>query len=122
MARGSFEFKPGNIDRNLRVFKGKMNALVAATVDYQGTQAVSYMKTNAKWRDRTGNARATLGAFARHSTEVHEIHLHGGVPYQIWLEVRWAGKYAIISKAVIVQGRALMAKMNRLVDRLGGGG
>lgn len=122
MGKGSFEFKPGNIDRNLRVFKGKMNALIAATVDYQGQQSISYMKTNARWRDRTGNARATLGAFAKHSDKVHEIHLHGGVPYQIWLELRWGGKYAIITRAVPIMGRALMAKMNRLVDRLGGGG
>jgi hypothetical protein len=76
------------------------------------------MKSNAPWTDQTGNARATLGAFGLHSKDFSEIHLHGGVPYQIWLEIRWGGRYAVISKAVKYMGLALMNRLRGIVRRL----
>lgn len=125
MASGpSFEFKPGSLDRNLKNFNGDLNALVAGVVDFRGTKSIDYMKTNAPWTDRTGNARQTLGAYGTHSAESHEIHLHGGMPYQFWLEVRWSGRYAIIGPAVKYQGLALMNQLRGLVNKLtarGGG-
>lgn len=119
MASGpSFQFNPGGIERNLRNFNGNINALVAGTVAFRGTKSLEYMKTNAKWTDRTGNARQTLGAYSIHGDDIHEIHLHGGVPYQFWLEVRWGGKYAIIWPTVKFQGLALMNQLRGLMTRL----
>jgi hypothetical protein len=115
----TFEFKPGSLGRNLKNFDGDIGELVAGVVDYQGTQAVGWMKTNAPWTDRTGNARNTLGAYGLHTAECHESQLHGGVPYQIWLEIRWGGKYAIIRRAVKIQGLALMNRLRGLARRLG---
>jgi hypothetical protein len=117
----SFEYKPGSLRVNLKNFNGDINALVAGVVDYRGARSVDYMKNNAPWKDRTGNARATLGAYGVHAVDYHEIHLHGGVPYQIWLEVRWSGRYAIISKAVKFQGLALMNQLRGLIAKLGKG-
>jgi hypothetical protein len=118
-------FKPGSLGRNLKTFNGDISALVAAVVDYRADKSVSFMKEKAPWTDRTGNARQTLSAFARHqfseTSAVHEIHLHGGVPYQIWLEVRWGGRFSIIGKAVKYQGLALMNQLSGLVRRLGRG-
>ena len=127
----SFQFKPGALGTNLKNFNHDIDALVAAVVDYRADKATEYMKKNAKWKDRTGNARATLAAYTLHygggdlatrqTYDVHEIHLHGGMPYQIWLEIRWAGKYAIIGPAVKYHGLALMNQLNGLVQRLGRG-
>lgn len=119
MASGpSFEFKPGSIDSNLRNFNGNLRSLVAGVVDFRGTKSIEYMKTNAKWTDRTGNARQTLGAYGVHSKDSSEIHLHGGMPYQVWLETRWGGRYAIIWPAVKFQGLALMNQMRGLAAKL----
>jgi hypothetical protein len=115
----SFEFKPGSLRANLKGFDGDVNALVAGVVDFQGTKAVAWMKTNAKWTDRTGNARQTLAAHGVHASDYHEIHLYGGMPYQIWLEVRWAGKFAVISPAVKYHGLALMNRLRSIVNKLG---
>jgi hypothetical protein len=117
----SFEFKPGSLRANMKRFDGDVNALVAGVVDYQGTRAMSWMKVNAKWKDRTGNARQTLAVYGLHSDKWHELHLHGGVPYQIWLEVRWSGKYAIIGPAVKYHGLALMNRLRGIVTKLGKG-
>jgi hypothetical protein len=118
-------FKPGSLGRNLKTFNHDIGALVAAVVDYRVDRSVAYMKEKAPWTDRTGNARQTLSAFARHQFggpfAVHEIHLHGGVPYQIWLEVRHGGRFSIIGKAVKYQGLALMNQLSGLVRRLSGG-
>lgn len=117
----SFEFKPGSLNRNLKAFNYDINALVAGVVDYRGDKAVAWMKTNAKWQDQTGNARQTLAAYGLHGSDFHELHLHGGVPYQIWLEVRWAGKFAVIWPAVKYQGLALMNQLRGLVNKMGRG-
>lgn len=131
MPSPTFEFKPGSLKTNLKNFNHDIDALVAAVVDYRADKAVEYMKKGAKWKDRTGNARATLAAYTKHygggdiasrtAYDVHEIHLHGGMPYQIWLEIRFAGKYAIIGPAVKYQGQQLMKMLDKLVTRLGRG-
>lgn len=60
-----------------------------------------WMKINAPWKDRSGNARQTLW------TRVDEIPLqmvslemHHGMEYGFWLEVRFQGTYAIITPAI----------------------
>lgn len=121
MANETFTFKPGSLGRNLKAFKGDLNALVAGVVDYSGSKAVTYMKSNAPWKDQTGNARQTLAAYGLHSAQWHELHLHGGMSYQIFLETRWAGRYAIIGPAVKYQGLALMNRLRGLVNKLGRG-
>jgi hypothetical protein len=114
----SFEFKPSRLVANLKHFDGDLNALVAATVDFRADKAITYMKTNAKWTDRTGNARATLNAEPEHSDTSHLIRLFGGMPYQIWLEICFAGRLAIITPAVRYQGLALMNQLRGLVNKL----
>lgn len=114
----TFEFKPTKLAANLKHFDHDLNALVAATVDYRADKAVAWMKTSAKWTDRTGNARATLQAKPEHSEFEHLIRLFGGMPYQIWLEIRFAGRLAIITPAVKYQGLALMNQLRGLVNKL----
>lgn len=115
----TFEFKPSRLSANLKHFDNDLNALVAATVDFRADKAVGWMKTTAKWTDRTGNARATLQAKPEHAETYHLIRLFGGMPYQIWLELRWAGRLAIITPAVKYQGLALMNQLRGLVNKLG---
>lgn len=119
MVKHEFQYKPGSLRRNLRAFDGNIYALVAGVVDYSGDKAVTYMKTAAPWRDRTGNARQTLQAHGEHTTEEHSIHLYGGMPYQIWLEIRWGGKWGIIKRAVLIQGLATMNRLKGLMTKLG---
>ena len=60
----------------------------------------AWMKQNAAWMDRTGNARqglyAEVEAFA---TQVSLIADHS-MDYGFWLETRHAGRYAIIAPAI----------------------
>jgi hypothetical protein len=88
-------------------------AMVAAA-GKTAPQAESWMKTNARWTDRTGNARNGLTARSVISTNSVKVVLSHSVPYGIWLEVRWDGKYAIIEPAI----REWAPRMMDLVARL----
>lgn len=73
-------------------------------------------RTNASWTDRTGNARQGLFAKAQSGQRGgHSIVLYHTMPYGIWLEVRWAGKYAIIAPTIQSEGRRIMSNVNKLL-------
>jgi hypothetical protein len=107
----------GVVELDTRLDRG-----VAGVVKQRSHIAVEWMRTNATWTDRTGNARAGLDTVTEHEAKVHHtIVLFGRVPYQVWLEVRFAGKYAIIIPAMLDQGQKMMKTMVKLIDRLKGG-
>jgi hypothetical protein len=126
MAKGSFGV---SFDTDLSpLIKGvakmddRLDRAVAATVLRQSHIATGWMRENAPWTDRTGNARAGLDTTTDHEPKVHHtIWLFGRMPYQVWLEVRFAGKYAIIGPAIVDQGKKLMKTFTKLLDRLNGG-
>lgn len=61
----------------------------------------NWMRANAVWVDRTGNARQSLWSDAEMVTQTTvELVLSHGVDYGKWLELLHAGKYAIIAPAL----------------------
>jgi hypothetical protein len=88
----------GELAKNLQVHDDKLKRIIAGEILYAKDEAVTYMKQNAPWTDRTGNARAGLHADARSMVngKVFELILAHSVYYGIYLEVRFSGKYAII--------------------------
>ncbi len=58
----------------------------------------NHMRKNARWVDRTGNARASLRAVTQFTSDMLGVVLVGGGPpdYVKYLELAMAGKYAII--------------------------
>jgi hypothetical protein len=103
------------LNLGLTKFSPELNAKVAVLVDRQGDVGTRYMKQHARWTDRTGNARATLKVDAEHEEIVHKLILHGGMPYQIYLELLHAGRYAIIGPTIPILGRQTMALLNGLL-------
>jgi hypothetical protein len=80
-----------------------------------------YAKQNAPWTDRTGNARAGLHTIVNiPPNPTHwEIILAHSVPYGIWLEVRFSGRYAIIEPTIIHEGRLLLQRIASSLNRIG---
>lgn len=107
---------------NTAEFDDRLDRAVAGVVKQRSHIAEEWMRTNAPWTDRTGNARSGLSSATEHEPKVHHtLVLFGRVSYQIWLEVRFAGRYAIIIPAILDQGPKMMRTMVRLIDRLKGG-
>lgn len=89
-------------------------AMVAAA-SRTAPQAEGWMRSNARWIDRTGNARNGLRATTQISTNQVAVVLSHSVPYGIWLEVRWSGRYAIIEPAINEFAPRMIALVGRLV-------
>jgi lauroyl/myristoyl acyltransferase len=60
----------------------------------------AWMKKNAVWTDRTGNARQSLWSDSEKLAEEIVLVLGHGVEYGIFLETISAGKWAIITPAL----------------------
>jgi hypothetical protein len=119
----SFTFDDTILRRRLEDLPDRLDAYVHATVDYGSQKVVAYAKQNAKWRDRTGAARSGLRTVTEwEPRKRHAIVLFHSVTYGIWLEVRFAGRYAIILPTIQVMGPEVMRLLNKLFSRLGSGG
>lgn len=96
MARGGVRITKDTLSPGLDEFSPKVKAAVDQVLDYWVVKASTQMKTNASWTDRTGNARQGLGAQTFSGEGSSTLILYHSVPYGVWLEVRWSGRYAII--------------------------
>lgn len=56
----------------------------------------SYAKSNARWDDRTGNARQALYVSVHSSDDTTAIYLSHGVDYGVYLELLHQGRFAVI--------------------------
>lgn len=82
-------------------------------------EAEAWMKDNAPWTDRTGDARAGLSVKALDSpgvlTELVFSH-DDSLDYPIWLEIANSGKYAIIAPAIDHWGPIFMRDLQRIMN------
>lgn len=68
--------------------------------DYYAPQIEAWMKNDAIWTDRTGNARQSLYAETEQLIDGAFIAFDYGVDYGFWLEYANEGRYAIIAPAL----------------------
>lgn len=121
--QGTFTFKSNNIGRNLKALPDKIDGYVHAVMDRQSGKALTYMKTNAPWTDRTGNARNGLGSDVGWiPKEEHKITLFHRMWYGVFLETRFAGRFAIILPTIQKFGPETMKLLDKMFAKLGGGG
>jgi len=104
--------------RKLRNGPALVRKASVATANRMAPEVANYAKVNAPWTDRTGNARNGLMAQPYDEGDNVGIVVYHSVSYGIWLEVRWAGKYAIIGPTIEVMGPRVMSQYHNLLDRL----
>lgn len=117
MAKGGI-FKFDSLTPNLQRLLPRVDAAVGLVFDRYEAISETYARTNARWTDRTGNARA--GLFAEHDAEpmvVHRLTVYGTMPYTYWLEVRWSGRYAIIGPTLLHIAPTMAADLAAAVAR-----
>jgi len=103
---------------NLKTFPPKVESAIDAAFYVHSLRTEGWMRDNAPWQDQTGNARNGLRARPDVGGATKVIWVYHTVPYGIWLEVRWDGRFAIIGPTVRVQGRALMTYLRNLFGRV----
>ena len=118
MAKLSVEFDDKRLRKNLRNFDSALRRNVSAVGDYQALETTTFLKSNARWTDRTGAARSGLYAVGIDGPNFYEIFMAYSVWYGIYLETAHDRKYAIITPAIRIMGAAFMQKMQGLLDRM----
>jgi hypothetical protein len=117
MARkGTFVFD--SLTPSLQQLLPRVDAAVDLVFDRYEAVAETQMRTNASWHDNTGNARG--GLMATHEKEPmvqHSLILYHTMPYGVWLEVRWSGKYAIIGPTMFDLATDLASDLAAAVSR-----
>lgn len=95
-------FTPGRLVEWLgEVRAAQVQRQVERTADRNSKKIEAWMRANAPWTDRTGDARKELRAEVIDITgKAALILLRHGVDYGLWLEVANAGKYAILGRAL----------------------
>jgi hypothetical protein len=98
----------------------KVKRVIAGQFLYAKNDAETFARLNAPWTDRTGNARAGLHANVNviNQGEAFELIVAHSVPYGIWLEVRFSGKYAIIQPTVDYIGQILIQRLASSIQKL----
>jgi hypothetical protein len=76
----------------------------------------TWMKANAVWTDRTGNARQTLYSEVQDLTDSVLIAFGHGVDYGIFLELANAGRFAIVNPALDFFAPKIWADVRRLIN------
>lgn len=108
----------------LKKFPDQLQSAIGKYLNGQDSRVQDYARTNAPWTDRTGNARN--GLFAQYVgpgmqfNDRHTIRLYHTMPYGIWLEVRFAGEYAIIYPTIIHEGERIMSGLKNLINKMNG--
>lgn len=118
MAQMTWDNPPADAWTSLAdAYVNRIRIEVRNLVDYYAGVMEQWMKINAGWTDRTGNARQTLSAQVEAiSRDMMEIILAGGVDYFIWLELANAGRFAIIGPALDYFGPLLWADLRRILS------
>lgn len=117
-SRSGIRWDDRTLIASLRTFNARADRAITAATAYHATQAVAYARRNAPWTDRTTNARNGLFATAQRDYPVYRITIGHSVPYGIWLEVRWSGRFAIIRPTVDHEGPELMKTVSLMYDRM----
>lgn len=112
-------FTEDTLTPSLAQLDPQLHSAISALIEFYSDFAEGYMRNNAPWTDRTGNARQGLFARAITSGDQYVIIIYHTMPYGIWLEVRWNGRYAIILPTVESVGPKLMSGLRGLFRRMG---
>ncbi len=94
-----------------------IHAGVVAIMQAYAPEVENWMRDNAPWTDRTGNARQGLyTALEELVNETVTLILSHGVTYGKYLELCNAGRYAIIAPALDVFAPRIWADVQRMLS------
>lgn len=118
MAKVRAKIKRDTLTPGLHIFDERIQEALLALLDYWGIKGTSEMRTGARWTDRTTNARNSLDYQVNKRGNEFSITYYGGMHYNIWLEIRWSGKYAITGPVMISVAPRLREMLSDILDQL----
>lgn len=96
-----------------RQYANRLIGRARSVVRDAAPEAETHMKQTAPWRDRTGEARRLLLADWRDDGRAVTLYLIHGSAHGKWLELRHAGRYAVIAPTVHVFAGRIRRRLER---------
>ena len=104
--------------KRLEQIQAKTRASLQIIADTAVRAMESHAKSNAKWTDRTGNARQRLKGSTRWEKDALIAAISHNVDYGMWLELCHEKKYAILEEALNSQAQNLLEAYQRFLNQL----
>ena len=120
MRNGRVIWTSDSLTHGLIWFKANVEAELLKELEQFAQECEDYMKANAPWEDRSGDARDGLTADADQNDAKGNLGvvLAHGVDYGVYLEFKFGGRDAIIIPTMEIMGPQLMARIGGLLDRV----
>lgn len=116
-----FRMDTGDLSSRLTEAQSRFIAAVYRFAVTGANQLEAYAKENARWQDRTGDARRRLKGSTLEIENGYKLKLAHGVDYGIWLELAMERRYAIIEETIQRVGQEeIMPAFQGLLSQLGG--
>jgi hypothetical protein len=105
----------------LEGMQSKLDSAVSMYAETSALKLQNYARSNARWQNQTGRARASLTATSMKYANGYKIELAHGVDYGKWLELANGKRYAIIPETIqnVGQGQ-IIPGFQSLLSKLGG--
>lgn len=91
---------PAHIQSEILLLDGKITQRVHTAAKRAGQNAKDWMKANHPWKNQTGEAERKLRKRTIKERDRISMYLIQGAPHGIWLEVKNAGEYGVIPRAI----------------------
>lgn len=117
MVSASFEWRtpPSVMVQRLEDYQERLIKAIFALGQFFAAKIQAYAAKNARWTDRTGNARQGLTSIAIQTATGVIIYLFHKMHYGVWLELAFAGKYAIVLETMEAHYGQIMSMLRKMV-------
>jgi hypothetical protein len=118
--RARIDWSKSPHDLGKAVVKYGHDLVFEGLVDYlkqKGPAIVAQMQREAPWTDRTGQARRELRYEVDLQGTTATLYLITGAPHGQYLELRWGGRYAVVSPTIPRAGIAIGNELRGMLAR-----
>ena len=113
------KYSESSLAKGLDNMSEKLGAVLLMFAQNKAIQLQAEMKAQRPWKDRTGQAKASLSAVVSSPNEsTVRITLAHGVDYGIWLELAHGKNYAIIVPTIDRAGPQMISELHGLLGKL----
>lgn len=121
MADSMFKLDMSKLKKGLDNTRSKFEVALEMKAKQYADQLQTDAQTNAKWQDRTGEARRRLRGSYEVVSNGYKLTLAHGVDYGIWLELAHEKRYAVIMQVIEYTGTfMIMPDFEDFMSKLGG--
>lgn len=117
----SFKMDTSGLEKGLAMFEDKSDIAIRMFAETSVLKLQNDARENAKWTDRTGDARKRLTGSVGKIAKGYRLSLAHGVNYGMWLELAHEERFSIIEPTIRFTGTfEIMPALENLLNKLGG--